>query len=115
MVKKLETSLTTKGLYNKKPITIICNKHQNVKMVEVLTDGERNGYINLQLSSLAYEIWLKNRFTPAYCPELDSIELFYLALKEFFDKEPEIEVKGNIDLEGSPYEDNIDTSFDIIY
>ena len=94
-VKDYKSAVIAKGLHNGEATTIKCIEFGDKQKIQVLLNDERNVNIEIDLESLM----IKNA--------VDNEESAH------FDSEPEIEVIGEIDTLGFPYDETDDSS--VIY
>lgn len=110
-----KTRVIAKGFHNGNKVSIECIKTD--KGIVILVEGDNNEYIEVLLKKKIIQNDLDNENTShSYHPNIDSIEAYWLALhnlEDYFDSKPDIEIIGDLDTEGSPY-DNFD-DFEIVY
>lgn len=115
-MKDYKSAVIAKGLHDGEFITIKCIKFDDKQEIQVLLNDEKNVDIEIDLESLM----IKNAFDSEECdhsynPAIGTLEAYWLVLHEidYFDSEPEIEVIGEIDTLGSPYDETDDSG--VIY
>ena len=115
-MKDYKSAVIAKGLHDGEFITIKCIKFDDKQEIEVLLNDERNVDIEIDLENLMIKNAVDNEeCAHSYNLEIGTLEAYWLALHEidYFDSEPEIEVIGEIDTLGSPYDEKVDVG--VIY
>ena len=111
-----KSAIIAKGLHNGEAVIIKCIEFDNNREIKVLLNDERNGDIELILYGLMIKNSVDNEeCAHSYNPAIGTLEAYELALHEmdYFDSEPEIEVIGEMDTLGSPYDETADSG--IVY
>lgn len=115
-MKDYKSAIIAEGLHNGEVTTIKCIEFNDQQKIQVLLNGERNLDIEIDLESLMIKNSVDNEeCAHSYNPAIGTLEAYWLALHEidYFDSEPEIEVIGEIDTRGSPYDETNDSG--IVY
>ena len=115
-MKDYKSAVIAKGLHDREVTTIKCIKFDDKQEIEVLLNDERNVDIEIDLENLMIKNAVDNEeCAHSYNLEIGTLEAYWLALHEidYFDSEPEIEVIGEIDMFGSPYDETDDSG--VIY
>ena len=115
-MKDYKSAIIVKGLHNKEATTIKCIKFYDKREIQVLLNDGRNVDIQIDLERLMIKKSVATEeCAHSYNPEIGTLEAYWLVLHEidYFDSEPEIEIIGEIDTLGSPYDETADS--DIIY
>ena len=115
-MKDYKSAVIAKGLHNGEATTIKCIEFDDKQEIQVLLNDERNVDIEIDLENLMIKNSVDNEeCVHLYNPEIGTLEAYWLALHEtdYFDSEPEIEVIGEIDTLGSPYDETDDSG--VIY
>lgn len=115
-MKNYKSVVIAKGLHNGEATTIKCIEFDDKREIQVLLNDGRNVNIESDLESLMIKNSVDNEeCTHSYDPAIGTLEAYWLALHEidYFDSEPEIEVIGEIDTLGSPYDETNDSG--VIY
>ena len=115
-MKDYKSAVIAKGLHNGEATTIKCIEFGDKQEIQVLLNDERNVNIEIDLESLMIKNAVDNEESAhSYNPEIGTLEAYWLVLHEigYFDSEPEIEVIGEIDTLGFPYDETDDSG--VIY
>jgi hypothetical protein len=115
-MKDYKSAVIAKSLHNGEAAIIKCIEFDDKQEIQVLLNDERNVDIEIDLESLMIKNAVDNEeCAHSYNPEIGTLEAYWLALHEidYFDSEPEIEVIGEIDTLGSPYDEMDDSG--VIY
>ena len=115
-MKDYKSAIIAKGLHNGEATTIKCIEFDDKQEIQVLLNDEKNVDIEVDLERLMIKNSVDNEeCAHSYNPEIGTLEAYWLALHEidYFDSEPEIEVIGEIDTLGSPYDETDDSG--VIY
>ena len=115
-MKDYKSAVIAKGLHNGEATTIKCIEFDDEQEIQVLLNDERNVDIEIDLESLMIKNAVDNEeCAHSYNPAIGTLEAYRLALHEidYFDSESEIEVIGEIDTLGSPYDETNDSG--VIY
>ena len=115
-MKDYKSAVIAKGLHNGGVAIIKCIEFDNKQEIRVLLNDERNVDIELILYGLMIKNSVDNEeCAHSYNPAIGTLEAYWLALHEmdYFDSEPEIEVIGEMDTLGSPYDETADSG--IVY
>lgn len=115
-MKDYKSAVIAKGLHHGEAAIIKCIEFDDKREIQVLLNDE----VNVDIELILYGLMIKNSVdnkesAHSYNPAIGTLEAYWLALHEidYFDSEPEIEVIGEIDTLGSPYDETNDSG--IVY
>ena len=111
-LKDYKSAIIAKGLHNGEATIIKCIEFNDKRKIQVLLDDGGNVYVELILYGLMIKNAVDNEeCAHSYNSEIGTLEAYWLALHEidYFDSEPEIEVIGEIETLGSPYDETNDS------